>query len=258
MKNFELEGDYSFHAVYNPEYIDSMNLRIKASDISFKVFGYLVKYFIFIADNYFGDYASFTTVSEYREKLNSDNKNNLNLDPVNAFDMNVLIQGENVEAYLPESLYTYKDYITTKTKLLEVEIRGTDQFQDIQINTNPIMIFNKNCSNDFLFIDDLAIYGHRMFGPMPAKLVYGADWRFNIGSLIGEVHPSYIISFVNFIETFLYHFTDYDNAILNVQELGDFFSLQMTINRIDLSIWGKGSVTILYLIKDLNYRWIIL
>ena len=29
LKNFELDGDYSFHAVYNPEYIDSMNLRIK-------------------------------------------------------------------------------------------------------------------------------------------------------------------------------------------------------------------------------------
>jgi len=47
--------------------------------------------------------------------------------------MNVLIQGENIEAYLPESLYTYKDYITVKTKLLEVEIRGTDQFQGIFI-----------------------------------------------------------------------------------------------------------------------------
>jgi len=93
-----------------------------------------------------------------------------------------------------------------------------------------------------------------MFGPMPTKLVYGADWRFNIGSLIGEVHPSYIISFVNFIETFLYHFMDLDNAILDVQELGDFFSLQMTINKIDLSIWGKGSVTILYLKKGFKLQ----
>ena len=55
----------------------------------------------------------------------------MNVDPINAFDMNVLIQGENVELYLPESLYTYKDYITVKTKLIEVEIRGTDQFQGI-------------------------------------------------------------------------------------------------------------------------------
>ena len=28
LKNFELEGDYSFYAVYNPEYVDSMNLKI--------------------------------------------------------------------------------------------------------------------------------------------------------------------------------------------------------------------------------------
>ncbi|ORX84220.1 hypothetical protein BCR32DRAFT_266435 [Anaeromyces robustus] len=255
IKNFELEGDYSFHSVYNPEYIDSMNLNIMASDISFKIFGYLIKYFMFIADNYFGSYGSFTTVSEYREKLNSKHhENNINTNPINAFDMNILIQGENIEAYLPESLYTYKDYITVKTKLLEVEIRGTDQFQDIQINTNPVMIFNKNCSNDFLYIDDLAIYGHRMFGPMPYKLVYGSDWRFNIGSVIGEVHPSYIISIYNFLETFLYHFDDFDNSILEIPVLNDFMSLQLMIKKIDLSIWGKGSTTIVYLKNGFNLQ----
>ncbi|ORX43270.1 hypothetical protein BCR36DRAFT_586752, partial [Piromyces finnis] len=251
INNFELEGDYSFYAVYNPEYVDSMNLKIGGSGVSFKVFGYLIKYFVLIADNYFGDYASFTTVSEYREKNQekSNDQNQLELEPMNALDMNILIQAENVEAYLPESLYTYKNYITLKTKLLEVEIRGTDQFQDIQINTNPIMVFEKNCSNDFLYIDDLSIYGHRMFGPMPYKLVYGADWRFNIGSLVGEVHPFFIVSFVNFLETFLYHFSDFDNAILELPLTSDFFSLQLTMNKIDLSIWGKGSSTILFL-KD--------
>jgi len=28
LKSFDLDGDFSFHSVYNPEYIDSMNLRI--------------------------------------------------------------------------------------------------------------------------------------------------------------------------------------------------------------------------------------
>jgi len=96
------------------------------------VFGYLIKYFVFIGDNYFGDYASFTTISEYRDKLSiSNNENQITTEPINAFDMNILIHGENIEAYLPESLYTYKDYITVKTKVLDVEIRGTDQFQGI-------------------------------------------------------------------------------------------------------------------------------
>jgi len=93
-----------------------------------------------------------------------------------------------------------------------------------------------------------------MFGPMPTKLVYGSDWRFNIDSIIGEVHPSYIISFVNFIETFLYHFMDFDNAILDVPELYDFLSFQLKLNKIDISIWGKGSATVLYLKKGFKFQ----
>jgi len=71
------------------------------------------------------------------------------MEPLNAFDMDILIQVENIEAYLPESLYTYKDYITVKTKLLEVEIRGTDQFQGIII----IILMNYYIIFFFIYIN---------------------------------------------------------------------------------------------------------
>jgi hypothetical protein len=66
VNTFTLDGDFSYFTQVDPDNLDVASLRMTADNVSGRFFGFLIRYLIILADNYFGDDVDFSTVEEYR------------------------------------------------------------------------------------------------------------------------------------------------------------------------------------------------
>ena len=101
------------------------------------------------------------------------------------------------------------------------------------------------------------IYAHRLFGPLPKTATYVCNWDINVGTISGQLRPSFLLSVASFAKTFVYHFVDKENA-LPVEYVipldPDVTFLTVGIKEIDVSIWGRGSGTQILLKEGLGIK----
>jgi hypothetical protein len=97
----------------------------------------------------------------------------------------------------------------------------------------------------FFFLE-LNIHAHRLFGPLPKTATYVCNWDINIGTISGQLKPSFLLSATSFANTFAYHYVDKENALPAKYVIPldpDVTFLNFSVKEVDVSIWGGGSVT---------------
>ena len=65
---------------------------------------------------------------------------------------------------------------------------------------------------NYLFVDGISVYAHRLFGPLPKTTTYVANWKMDIGSIYGQIKPSFLLGVSSFAKAFIYNMKDGDNA----------------------------------------------
>ncbi|CAG8534527.1 10421_t:CDS:10, partial [Acaulospora colombiana] len=272
VNNFKLDGTYQYYSSVDPNHLESLSLTIKGKEVNIKLFGFVIRYFIILQQNYFGIFINFMTLKEFLDKHDPKRaEKSLNLlseankASVDPFEVYMTMIVEDGTIILPENLYNCNQSSTMHFHELQVDLRNLDVYMDMDVTFGPITwllntentvkksTLKSRSSRD----QNLNVYAHRLYGPLPKTATYVCNWDINVGAISGQLKPSFLLSATSFGKAFGYHFVDDENALpaMYVVPLDpDVTFLNVNIKEIDISVRGRDSATQILLKEGLSIK----
>ncbi|KAI8993910.1 hypothetical protein BD414DRAFT_436222, partial [Trametes punicea] len=219
-----IKGSYRYYAEVKPEYVDELQLDFSGRDVVYKAFGWTVRYFMILRDNYFGSFTHFSTLTEYLNKRKSGQPLG---DPIhlqyregqsNAMQVTLRTTVDNGLIVLPAGVPGYEKYSNEQARatpedlgpclilclpVLQVQLRTNDYYMEMSLNIDIITgRLNQHCYNetilsppanfsnrrDKIIVDGLDIVAHRLFGPRPAASTYVCIWEIHVGDVKAAIN----------------------------------------------------------------------
>ncbi|KAF9302036.1 hypothetical protein BGZ74_005928 [Mortierella antarctica] len=262
-----IKGTYDYYDFVDPSHLESLNMDVKGEGVVVKLFGNVIRYVLILMDNYAGLYLNFVTMEEYRMRRsdvqgteNAENKQANAKPPSDPFEVYVHFTTTNTTLMLPENLYSSDNYSEITCSEIQLDLRNLDVYMDMHVNVSPLTwrrqvgkdnIFGKPTQN-YLYVDGIDIYAHRLFGPLPKTTTYVANWKLDVGSIYGQIKPSFLLGVASFAKAFAYNLVDGDNAFppeYATVTPPDITFVDLCVKEIDVSIWGEDVVSQI-LLKD--------
>ncbi|KAI6715684.1 hypothetical protein JHW43_001745 [Diplocarpon mali] len=237
-KKLEMDGKYQYCATTSTSNTDTLLLNVYGLGATAKFFGFVIRYFLKVKDNYFGDDIRFKTLEEYRDLLRANQRGEgetSNPQPPhkksNDLDVVLSISGDGSSVVLPSNLYLSKNHIRIDIATLAVDLRFTNYYMDLEVvfstlafsqgsdddddgTTTPI----SNTSSTQLFIDGINVYGNRLFGLPPTEPTYICNWDFAVGTVTGECTSGFLNRLANGGRAFGFSLDDDENALPPISE----------------------------------------
>ncbi|KAF9576307.1 hypothetical protein EC968_009281 [Mortierella alpina] len=230
-----IKGTYDYYDFVDPSHLESLNLDVKGDGVTVKLFGHVIRYVLILMDNYAGLYINFVTMEEYRMRRNDPHGTERNerkqanaKPPSDPFEVYVHFITTDTTLMLPENLYSSDNFSEITCAELQLDLRNLDVYMGI------------------------SIYAHRLFGPLPKTTTYVANWKLDIGSIYGQIKPSFLLGVSSFAKAFAYNLKDGDNAFppeYATVTPPDITFVDLGVKEIDVSIWGEDVVSQI-LLKD--------
>ncbi|KAL4961931.1 putative fermentation associated protein (Csf1) [Aspergillus stella-maris] len=260
LERLNISGSYNYFLSTSPELTDTLLLNMHGISPTLYMFGFLIKYFMTVKENYFGEEVHFRTLEEYQEIASSGDTsaghNGINPNKkTNDLDVVLQVTVDNPCVLLPETLYDDLSYVRLTAPSLEIDLRFTNYYMDMQFSLAPLKAaLESHCKREHpaisdtqLFLDGASIYGHRIFGLPPTEPTYVCNWDFDIGKIIGECSPRFLASLGSALKNFDFSFDNEENALppLFPIVLHDVTFLRARIALIHISILMENEALIL-------------
>jgi hypothetical protein len=251
LAKLSLDGNYTLNAETSPTLTDSLMMNITAESPRCYLYGFLIKYFMKIRENYFAENMHFRTLEEFQESANSTEHGDGNaaVNPnkkTNDLDIMINLSIDQPNALLPTNIYDHSRCLRLTAASLDVDLRFTNYYMDLQASLTPTEMALESLntdsapsiSNTQLFVDGISVYGHRLFGLPPTEPTYVCNWDFDVGKIVGECNPDFVQSAASAFRNLDFTFDDEENALppLHTQILHDVTFLRAKIGSIHLSI----------------------
>ncbi|KAH7328007.1 hypothetical protein B0I35DRAFT_472765 [Stachybotrys elegans] len=231
-----IKGSYEYNATTSPTNIDTLTLHLHGQSPNVYLYGFLVRYFLVLKDNYFGEHVHFRTLDEYQSQLSSkeltaDNQAVTKPPPKKSNDLDVIlsVKVDDPRIMLPVNLYSANRYIQCELANIAIDLRFTNYYMDLELELSPLNLSSANtdddvdspwvASNTQLFIDGVRIYGHRLFGLPPAELAYWCNWDVAVGAVKGECTAEFLAALSLGGGAFNFTFDDVENALVPYSSL---------------------------------------
>ncbi|KAI0762082.1 hypothetical protein BD413DRAFT_680921 [Trametes elegans] len=230
-----MKGSYRYFAEVKPEYVDQLTLQFSAQNVVYKAFGWTIRYFMILRDNYFGSFTHFSTLTEYLNKRKDDQPLG---DPIhlqyregqsNAMQVVLGLEVDNGLMVLPAGYPGYEQYSSEQAQSepedlgpclmlslpeLQLHLRTNDYYMEMSLNIDTVTgRIRDNCYNDTILtaapnfsnrrdkivIDGLDVIAHRLFGPRPATATYVCIWEIRVGDVKATLnaHEAQLLSSVS-------------------------------------------------------------
>ncbi|KAJ5316627.1 hypothetical protein N7508_001135 [Penicillium antarcticum] len=251
LQNLFIDGSYNYFSETSPELTDTLVLNIDGKSPRLYLFGFLIKSFMTIRENYFGEEMHFKTLEEYQELIYADEtpSNPTGINPnrkSNDMDILVRVTVDSPCALLPVNIYNPSKCTALNAASLEVDLRFTNYYMDLQFSISPLKLDlhsissdgSSNISGTQLFIDGVSVYGHRLFGLPPLEPTYVCNWDFEVGKIIGECSTEFLACLGSSLKSFDFSFDNEENALptLFPEILYDVTFLRAKIDAIHISV----------------------
>ena len=251
LKSLRVNGNYTYNLATLPTLTDVLTIDIVGDTPRLRLYGFLIRYFLNIKENYFGENQHFKTLEEYQELSGVDKpstpKNGTNpLRKDNDLDVIMHIRADKPNVLLPASIYGNRDDLKLHGGFLDTDVRFTNYYMDIEVFFSPLEValeianpgFPSTVTPPQLFIDGLRIYGHRLFGLPPAEPTYVCNWDFDVGNIAGECTPDFLKCAVSALKSVEFSIDDEENALPPLQPivLHDVTFLRASVHSID--VWA--------------------
>ncbi|KIJ61338.1 hypothetical protein HYDPIDRAFT_177084 [Hydnomerulius pinastri MD-312] len=211
-----------------------------AGGVTFKMLGWVIRYFMVLRDNYFGSFTHFSTLTEYLEKRNRGEVG----DPIekkwrpeksNMLQVEISFMVQHGSFLLPSGLPGYEKYTSSMNEVgtslllafpeLQLDFRLHDYFMEMSLNVGELRgCILEACSEDVFFrdgyqrfketlvIDGIDITANRLFGPPPRTRTYVCVWEVALGhvkALLSVLEGRMALAAV---DAFRINYTDLANA----------------------------------------------
>ncbi|KAI1308026.1 hypothetical protein F5Y03DRAFT_108642 [Xylaria venustula] len=252
LENLSIDAHYHYHTTTSPANTDTLVLDVTAQSLTFHLYGFLIRYFLLLKDNYFGDHVHFKTLDEYQQTIRSNaegtNAEMANRPPPkksNDLDVMLSIRADDPRIMLPSNLYSAKRHIIIEAASVVTDLRFTNYYMDLDLCFTPLSFSMGDeeeeaisptsfASKTQLFIDGLTVYGHRLFGLPPSEPTYLCNWDLNIGAITGECSTEFMSSLVQGGRAFGFSLDDDENALLSPTVVYDVTFLRVYVESIQL------------------------
>lgn len=233
LKQLTLDGSYNYYLATSPALTDSLILNLKGSAPKIYLYGFLIRQFMKVKDNYFGDDLHFRTLAEFQENIAA--KEPLTAHDIqsqkkdNDLDVMLTVQADQGGVILPGNLYARRENIQLDVLQVEADLRFTNYYMDMDARFSPIEAsvetiapgpdgdLNFSTSNVQLFVDGIEIYGHRLFGLPPTEPTYVCNWDFHVGNILGECSTAFLHTLIASIRALTFSLDDDENALPETQ-----------------------------------------
>lgn len=237
LENLVVEGSYTYNATTAPSNIDTLVLTVTGQSPIVHFYGFVVRSFMKIKDNYFGDDIHFRTLEEYQEmlrlkKVNPEAEIANKPPPKKSNDLDVIlsIKADDPKLLLPANLYSSQRHIQIDTACLALDLRFTNYYMELDLVVAPLNLSLGNtdagaetpiasASSTQLFVDGLHIYGHRLFGLPPTEPTYLCNWDVTAGAVTGECTAEFLLTLINGGKAFAFSFDDDENALISLSSI---------------------------------------
>ena len=231
LKDLNFNGYYNYCTATAPGLTDTLVLNLEGIAPTIHLYGFLIRYFIKIKDNYFGEDLHFQTLEEYQLRINQVREshtglsnNDLSVTTSNDLDVILVVAAEDACLMLPANLYSARDNIKIDVSSIALDVRFTNYYMDLEASFSPLaasraipgdsQTFGTAVdSNSQVFIDGIVISSHRLFGLPPAEPTYVCNWDFTIGQVIGETSIDVLSTFLSALKCIAFTFGDAENAL---------------------------------------------
>lgn len=237
LTELSLHGKYQYCATTSTGNTDTLWLDIYGLAPSVQFYGFLIRYFLKIRDNYFGLDIHFKTLEEYQQVLRIKDE-----DPEaditgggpykksNDLDVVLSVAADESSVILPSNLYCAKKYTRIDIASLGADMRFTNYYMDLDVFFNSLAFSSgseddgmatplSSTSSAQMFIDGLNVYGHRLFGLPPTEPTYVCNWDLDVGSITGECSTDFLSNLIAGGKNFGFSFDDDENALPSISEL---------------------------------------
>ena len=238
LHHLTLDGSYSYCAETSPSLTDTLILNLHGRTFVLHVFGFLIRYFMKVQENYFGKDLHFKTLEEFQKskvgpegvEIDSEKQHQ----DVNSNDLDVIlgVKADKITGLMPANLYSSKDNVKLDVNSATVDLRFSNYYMDMEACFSPLEASLQGVSSspfpegDYeatsstqLFINGFQISGHRLFGLPPTEPTYVCNWDFEVGEVTGETLPIFVRTAMLAAKAFAFTFDDEENALPSFQDL---------------------------------------
>ncbi|KAK0620335.1 hypothetical protein B0T14DRAFT_521133 [Immersiella caudata] len=237
LENLAVDGSYNYNATTSPANTDTLMLNVTGQSPTAHLYGFVVRYFLKIKDNYFGDDIHFKTLEEYQDMLrlkesSPEGEAGNKPPPKKSNDLDVIlsIRADDPKILLPANLYSSQRHIQIDTASLSLDLRFTNYYMDMDLVVAPLNLSLGNLeagaetpitstSSTQLFVDGLNIYGHRLFGLPPTEPTYLCNWDISAGAVSGECSAEFLTTLISGGKAFAFSFDDDENALISLSSI---------------------------------------
>ncbi|KAK2861472.1 hypothetical protein FQN49_004160, partial [Arthroderma sp. PD_2] len=229
LDTIKIDGSYSWYNFTSPKVTDVAIINLSGTAPYLYLYGFILKNFLDVNENYFGRTIHFKTLDEHRQATEAGaahGPSGSNPAPhTNGLDVILHIAADDVRVLLPTGLYDRNESLALKAASLDLDVRFTNYYMDFHASLSPLEISvlsekpgaPSTRSGPQLYIDGLGIFGHRLFGLPPTEPTYACNWDFQVGSIVGECSSSFIKSAKSAFESLAFSFDDDENALPPIQ-----------------------------------------
>jgi hypothetical protein len=237
LEELGIKGTYQYCSTTSTSNTDTLLLDVYGKSPSCYFYGFLIRYFLKVKDNYFGEDLHFKTLEEYQELLNfkqedpdAEESNKPPHKKSNDLDVILSITSDDAAILLPSNLYSSKSHVRVDLSTLATDLRFTNYYMDLDVDFSTLAFSLGNehdgattpisaASSTQLFVDGVKIYGHRLFGLPPAEPTYVCNWDFAVGAVTGECTAEFIEKLASGIKSIGFSFDDDENALPSISEI---------------------------------------
>lgn len=232
LENLVVDGKYHYNAVTSPAATDTLVLNVSGQSPVFHLYGFVIRYFLKMKDNYFGDDVHFKTLEEYQELQElkkTDPEAEIRSKPPhkksNDMDVMLSIKADDPKVFLPANLYSSERNIQIEGTSLGADLRFTNYYMDLDLTLSPLHLsFGQGdtggdtpmttSSATELFVDGITVYGHRVFGLPPVEPTFLCNWDLSVGAVTGECSATFLTALMSGGKAFGLTFDDDENALI--------------------------------------------
>ncbi len=237
LESLRVDGAYHYNSTTSPMNTDTLVLNVSAQSPVARLHGFVIRYFLKLKDNYFGEDVHFKTLEEYQETLrlvaaNPEAEAANKPPPKKSNDLDVMLslRIDDPKALLPANLYSSNRHIQIDTTLLSVDLRFTNYYMDLDLALAPLNLSLGSDDDGMdtpvsatlstqLFIDGISIYGSRLFGLPPTEPTYMCNWDINVGAVTGECTVDFFTALATGGASLGFTFDDDENALVTFSSI---------------------------------------
>ncbi|KAF1827428.1 uncharacterized protein K489DRAFT_311206 [Dissoconium aciculare CBS 342.82] len=227
-----LKGSFDSNQDTSSTLTDVLRLDLVGTGLSLMTHGFVVRRFLNLQENYFGDYLHFKTLEEFQDAGEDFEPAIANVETpqkpkaANELDVILAIVAEDVILMVPTNLYSGRSCVRAELPLADLDLRITSYYLDMGLNLSPLSILSgpsgdlddddstaKSESAAQIYLAGLDLRGHRAFGLPPKEPTYISEWDVHVGELTGELSDSFFRDLTTAGRVFAFSFEDGENVL---------------------------------------------